>query len=234
MDEEVSTNKINPIIEASWKVVLEQEFQSNYFKLLKDFLIEERKKYVIYPPASQIFSCFNYTPFNKVKVVILGQDPYHGRGQANGLCFSVNDGVPQPPSLQNIFKELHDDLGIPIPKTGNLEKWARQGVLLLNAVLTVRANQPGSHQGRGWENFTDAVIRALSEKRKGLVFVLWGKFAQAKEILIDHSKHHVLKASHPSPFSVHLGFFGCRHFSQINELLRKEGMEEIDWRIENQ
>lgn len=233
MDEKVSTNnKINPTIEPSWKAVLEQEFQAHYFKSLKDFLIEERKKHVLYPPVSQIFSCFNHTPFDKVKVVILGQDPYHGQGQANGLCFSVNHGIQQPPSLQNIFKELHDDLGIPIPKTGNLEKWARQGVLLLNATLTVRANQAGSHQKQGWENFTDAVIRALSEKRKGLVFLLWGRFAQAKEILIDRSKHHVLKAPHPSPFSVHSGFFGCKHFSKTNELLRKNGMEEVNWRIE--
>lgn len=223
---------VNPIIEESWKTVLEHEFQSDYFKMLKKFLIEERKKHIIYPPASQIFACFNSTPFDKVKVVILGQDPYHGLGQANGLCFSVNTGIEQPPSLQNIFKELHHDLGIPIPKTGNLENWAKQGVLLLNATLTVRANQAGSHQKQGWEQFTDAVIRILSEKRTGIVFLLWGRFAQAKEMLIDKSKHHVLKASHPSPLSAHSGFFGCRHFSRTNELLRQQGWEEIDWRIE--
>ena len=223
---------INPIINASWKEVLLQEFQSEYFISLKKFLVEERKKNIIYPPASRIFATFNYTPFEKVKVVVIGQDPYHGQGQANGLCFSVSDGIPQPPSLQNIFKELNSDLGIPIPKTGNLEPWAKQGVLLLNATLTVRAKQAGSHQKHGWEEFTDAAIRALSEKRKGLVFLLWGKFAQAKEILIDKSKHHILKAPHPSPFSVHSGFFGCKHFSKTNELLKKEGLQEIDWRVE--
>ncbi|MFI5163782.1 MAG: uracil-DNA glycosylase [Bacteroidia bacterium] len=223
---------MNPAIDASWKSILEKEFQSDYFKLLKDFLIEERKKYIIYPPASRIFASFNYTPFDKVKVVLIGQDPYHGPGQANGLCFSVSDGIAQPPSLQNIFKELNHDLAIPIPRTGNLESWAKQGALLLNATLTVRANQAGSHQKHGWEEFTDAAIRALSEKRKGLVFLLWGKFAQAKEALIDKSKHHILKAPHPSPFSVHSGFFGCRHFSKTNELLRHEGLQEIDWSIE--
>ena len=228
MGEKVS---INPAINESWKKILAKEFQSDYFKLLKEFLVQERKKFIIYPPAARIFSSFNYTPFDEVKVVIIGQDPYHGQGQANGLCFSVSDGVPQPPSLQNIFKELHTDLGIPIPKTGNLEPWAKQGILLLNATLTVRENQPGSHQKQGWENFTDAAIRALSEKRNGLVFLLWGKFAQAKEILIDTSKHHVLKAPHPSPFSVHTGFFGCKHFSKTNEILRKEKMSEIDWKI---
>ncbi len=234
-------NGINPVIDESWKAVLVNEFKSDYFKSLKQFLIEERKKNVVYPPASRIFAAFNYTPFDKVKVVIIGQDPYHGQGQANGLCFSVSDGIKQPPSLQNIFKELNSDFGIAIPiapiaiggtKTGNLELWAKQGILLLNATLTVRANQPGSHQKQGWENFTDAVIKTLSEKRNGLVFLLWGKFAQAKEILIDKSKHHILKAPHPSPFSVHSGFFGCKHFSKTNELLKKEGLEEINWRIE--
>ena len=164
-------------------------------------------------------------------MVIIGQDPYHGQGQANGLCFSVSAGISQPPSLQNIFKEIKSDLGIPIPTTGNLEPWAKQGVLLLNATLTVRANQAGSHQKQGWEEFTDAAIHAISEKRKGLVFLLWGKFAQAKEALIDSSKHHILKAPHPSPFSVHSGFFGCKHFSKTNELLKKEGLEPIDWKL---
>ncbi|MBI4945265.1 MAG: uracil-DNA glycosylase [Bacteroidetes bacterium] len=222
---------MNPSMEESWKEVLTKEFQSNYFKSLKTFLVEERKKHIIYPPASRIFASFNYTPFKKVKVVLLGQDPYHGQGQANGLCFSVSDGIPHPPSLQNIFKELNSDLGIPIPKTGNLEPWTKQGVLLLNATLTVRANQAGSHQKHGWEEFTDAAIRALSEQRKGLVFLLWGKFAQAKEVLIDKTKHHILKAPHPSPFSVHTGYFGCKHFSKTNELLKKEGVAEINWNI---
>ena len=223
---------INPLIDESWKNVLFEEFQSDYFRSLKQFLVEDRKKNIIYPPASKIFRAFNNTPFDKVKVVIIGQDPYHGQNQANGLCFSVSDGIQQPPSLQNIFKELNSDLGIVIPKTGNLEAWAKQGVLLLNASLTVRANQPGSHQKMGWENFTDAVIRTLSEKRKGLIFLLWGKFAQAKELLIDKSKHHILKAPHPSPFSVHSGYFGCKHFSKTNELLKKVGMEPINWKVE--
>lgn len=229
MNEQVS---INPTIEESWKNALKEEFNSMYFKGLKTFLIQEKERNTIYPPALKIFNAFNLTPFNKVKVVIIGQDPYHGVGQANGLCFSVNDGIPQPPSLQNIFKEINSDLGIPIPKKGNLEPWAKQGVLLLNATLTVRANQAGSHQKMGWENFTDAVIRKLSENKKGLVFLLWGRFAQAKEELIDKSKHHVLKAAHPSPFSVHSGFFGCKHFSKTNALLKQEGLQEIDWRIE--
>lgn len=223
---------INPTIDESWKKILAEEFQSNYFKSLKEFLVEERKKHIIYPLAPRIFAAFNYTPFDKVKVVLLGQDPYHGQKQANGLCFSVSDGISQPPSLQNIFKELQEDLDIPVSKSGNLETWAKQGVLLLNATLTVRANQAGSHQKQGWENFTDAVIKNLSEKRKGLIFLLWGRFAQAKDILIDASKHHILKAPHPSPFSVHSGFFGCRHFSKTNYLLKEEGLEEIDWRIE--
>lgn len=222
---------INPNIEESWKKNLLPEFESAYFLQLKEFLIRERKKHIVCPPASRIFAAFNYTPFGKVKVVILGQDPYHGKGQANGLCFSVNDGIPQPPSLQNIFQELKDDLGISVPGTGNLEPWAKQGVLLLNATLTVRANQPGSHQNQGWEQFTDAVIRAISEKRSGIIFLLWGKFAQAKEVLIDTAKHHVLKAAHPSPYSANAGFFGCRHFSKTNELLRQQGMKEVDWEI---
>jgi uracil-DNA glycosylase len=223
---------LQPTIHASWKEILANEFQSDYLKSLKNFLLVEKQCQLIYPPASKIFSAFNHTHFPNVKVIIIGQDPYHGAGQANGLCFSVNAGVALPPSLQNIYKELNTDLQIPIPKSGDLTYWAKQGVLLLNATLTVRANQPGSHQKKGWEQFTDAVISTLSEKKKGLVFLLWGKFAQEKEVLINTSRHHVLKAPHPSPFSAHSGFFGCKHFSKTNALLKKEGLAEIDWRVE--
>jgi len=222
---------VNPQIEESWKEVLASEFAAPCFTQLKAFLVEEKKQYRIYPPGSLIFNAFNSTPFQKVRVVVLGQDPYHGPGQAHGLCFSVPRGVPQPPSLVNIFKELHDDLGIPAPNHGNLEKWAGQGVLLLNATLTVRAHQAGSHQKRGWETFTDASLLALSKYRTGLVFLLWGAYAQAKGQLIDTSKHLVLKAPHPSPLSVHRGFFGCKHFSKTNDYLRHLGYPEIDWTI---
>ena len=218
-----------PDIEESWQLALRDEFEADYFNRLRAFLHEEVKTRTIYPPGKLIFSAFNLTPLTAVRVVILGQDPYHGAGQAQGLAFSVPDGVRIPPSLQNIYKELHDDLGIPIPPTGNLEKWARQGVLLLNATLTVRAGQAGSHQGKGWEQFTDQVIRTISEWRAGIVFLLWGRFAQEKEALIDTSKHYVLKAAHPSPFSANRGFFGCRHFSKTNEILRANGLGEIDW-----
>jgi uracil-DNA glycosylase len=218
-----------PDIEESWQVALADEFEAPYFEQLKSFLREEVRQHTVYPPGKQIFSAFNLTPLAAVRVVIIGQDPYHGAGQAQGLAFSVADGIRIPPSLQNIYKELHDDLGIPIPSTGNLEKWARQGVLLLNATLTVRAGQAGSHQGKGWERFTDQVIRTVSEWRAGIVFLLWGRFAQEKEALIDTSKHYVLKAAHPSPFSANRGFFGCRHFSKTNEILRANGMGEIDW-----
>jgi uracil-DNA glycosylase len=218
-----------PDIEESWKLALEDEFEAESFLNLKNFLQEEIKTHTVYPPGKLIFSAFNLTPLTAVRVVILGQDPYHGKGQAHGLAFSVPDGIAIPPSLQNIYKELHDDLGIPIAKTGNLEKWARQGVLLLNATLTVRASQAGSHQNHGWEPFTDQVIRTISDLRAGVVFLLWGKFAQDKESLIDTSKHFVLKAPHPSPFSVYRGFFGCKHFSKTNEILRNNGMGEIDW-----
>ncbi len=224
---------INPEIEESWKQILQQEFESEYFAKLKAFLLEDKKKYVVYPPGKQIFSAFNLTPFNNVKVVILGQDPYHGTGQAHGLCFSVQDGIKPPPSLINIYKEIEDDLGIKMNTSkGNLEEWAKQGVLLLNATLTVRANIAGSHQNKGWENFTDYVIKALSVNKKGLVFILWGNFAQAKAKLIDSSKHFILKSAHPSPLSVYRGFYGCRHFSKTNELLRSIGEKEIDWRIQ--
>jgi len=224
-------SKVNPVIEESWKDELTDEFNASYFAQLKEFLVDEKAKFTIYPPGPKIFSAFNFTPFNKVKVVILGQDPYHGPGQAHGLCFSVPEGIVQPPSLQNIFKEINSDLGLNIPKQGNLEKWAKQGVLLLNATLTVRARQAGSHQNRGWEQFTDAAIRKLSEKRQYLVFLLWGNYAIAKSSLIDHSKHLILTSPHPSPFSVHRGFFGNRHFSKTNDYLKEHGIEEIDWSI---
>lgn len=222
---------INPQIEESWKKVLTGEFQQEYFRELKNFLVEERRQYRVYPPGSKIFAAFDFTPFTSVKVVLLGQDPYHGQGQAQGLCFSVPRGIPKPPSLVNIFKELHDDLGLAIPPHGNLEAWARQGVLLLNATLTVRANQAGSHQHKGWEQFTDAAIRALSEQRENLVFMLWGNYAQAKAALVDGHKHCILKAPHPSPFSANQGFFGCRHFSRANDFLVRAGKEPVDWQI---
>jgi uracil-DNA glycosylase len=220
-----------PKIEAEWLAILRPEFEKPYFTELKSFLLEEKKFYHIYPPGNRIFAAFDYTPFSKVKVVVLGQDPYHGDGQAHGLCFSVPDGISLPPSLINIYKELNTDLNVPFPKSGNLEKWAKQGVLLLNATLTVRANQAGSHQRHGWENFTDEVIRQLSVRHTGLVFILWGSYAQAKESLIDTSKHFILKAVHPSPLSVYRGFFGCRHFSKANELLVQAGKEPVDWSL---
>lgn len=224
-------SNINPSLENSWKEHLQQEFEAPYFKELKKFLVIEKEKYKVYPPGSLIFNAFNRTPFNKVKVVIIGQDPYHGHGQAHGLCFSVQYGVKPPPSLVNIFKELNSDIGMEIPGHGNLEKWTDQGVFLLNATLTVRANQAGSHQKKGWENFTDTVIQHLSEKREGLVFILWGRYAQAKEAIIDTNKHHILKAAHPSPFSAYNGFFGCRHFSRTNEILLSKGLGPIDWSL---
>ncbi|HNQ82152.1 MAG TPA: uracil-DNA glycosylase [Bacteroidales bacterium] len=225
---------VNPRIEESWKLVLQEEFSAPYFQDLTEFLREEKQKYTVYPPGTQIFSAFDHTPFNRVKVVILGQDPYHGPGQAHGLCFSVPDGVTHPPSLANIFKEIRNDLGFPVPSSGNLTRWAEQGVLLINAILTVRADTPTSHQNKGWELFTDAVIRNLSEKRKNLVFLLWGNYAQAKEKLIDDSRHFILKAAHPSPLSASRGFFGCRHFSETNKILSDLGLKEIDWRLEEQ
>jgi uracil-DNA glycosylase len=223
--------KINPVIGESWKMALGGEFAKQYFSELKEFLLEEKRKFAVFPPGPLIFNAFNRTPFENVRVVIIGQDPYHGDGQAHGLSFSVPDGVAQPPSLQNIFKEMETDLGIPPPKHGNLEKWADQGVLLLNATLTVRRNQAGSHQHKGWELFTDAAITSLSQQRTGLVFVLWGNYAIAKRELIDASRHFVLTAAHPSPFSANKGFFGCRHFSRINEILRDSGKQEIDWKL---
>ena len=232
MDRNIVSKPLDPQIEQGWKQQLHDEFASEYFLSLRAFLIQEKAMgKVVYPPGPRIFSAFDYTPFDQVRVVILGQDPYHGPGQANGLCFSVSDGIPKPPSLQNIFKELQSDLGLPVPENGNLEKWAKQGVLLLNATLTVRAGEAGSHQNRGWEHFTDAVIRRLSFQREGLIFVLWGRYAQAKEKLIDTTKHHVLKSAHPSPLSAYNGFFGCRHFSKINEILKMQGKPPINWQL---
>ncbi len=226
-----NTTKVNPIIEASWLEALKEEFAAPYFLELKQFLLEEKKHYVVFPPGRLIFNAFNLTPFDKVKVVILGQDPYHDVGQAHGLCFSVNEGTPHPKSLVNIFKELQNDIGFTVPKSGNLEKWAKQGILMINAILTVRAHSPGSHRNKGWETFTDAVIRKLSTDRDGLIFILWGAFAQEKSALIDTTKHRILRAAHPSPFSAHKGFFGCKHFSETNEILRKMGKSEIDWSL---
>lgn len=218
-----------PKIEESWLEALRDEFESSYFLLLKEFLNQEKQQQPVYPIGNQIFSAFNLTPLTAVKVVILGQDPYHGKGQAHGLCFSVPDGIKPPPSLVNIYKELKSDLGIEIPKSGNLIKWAEQGVLLLNATLTVRANNAGSHQGKGWEIFTDQVIKTISDLRAGVIFLLWGKFAQEKQELIDISKHFILKAPHPSPFSANRGFFGCKHFSETNMILERNGFGAIDW-----
>lgn len=219
-------------IEDSWKAALIEEFEKPYFVEIRRFLQEEKAAgKIIYPPGSLIFNAFNSTPFEKVRVVILGQDPYHGAGQAHGLCFSVQHGVKPPPSLVNIYKELKDDVGFEIPKHGNLQKWTEQGVFLLNAMLTVEANQPASHQKKGWEEFTNAVIQKLSKERNGLIFILWGNFAQQKAVLIDESKHTILKAAHPSPFSAYNGFFGCKHFSKTNEILKAKGEKEIDWQV---
>lgn len=220
-----------PDIESSWYEVLKQEFEEPYFYEIKSFLIQEKRQYIVYPPSQLIFNAFNLTPFNKVKVVILGQDPYHNIGQAHGLAFSVPNGIMPPPSLKNIFKELQSDIGMPIPTNGNLESWAREGVLLLNSCLTVRANNPASHQGIGWQRFTDAAINALSEKKEHIVFLLWGNYAIAKEKLIDTRKHLVLKTVHPSPLSANRGFFGCRHFSQTNTYLSSNGISPIKWDV---
>ena len=216
-------------IEQSWKERLSSEFEKDYFSQLITFVKEEYRQRTIYPPGPCIFSAFEHCPFDKVKVVILGQDPYHGPGQAHGLCFSVNDGVPFPPSLQNIFKEIQSDLGTPIPTTGNLTRWANQGVLMLNATLTVRAHQAASHQRQGWEEFTDAAIRALAEERENLVFILWGAYAQKKGAFIDRNKHLVLASAHPSPLSAYNGFFGNKHFSRANEYLIAHGQQPIQW-----
>ncbi len=216
-------------IEESWKQILSQEFEKEYFSKLVEFVKQEYKTRRIYPPARHIFSAFDYCSFNDLKVVIIGQDPYHGEGQAHGLCFSVNDGIRKPPSLQNIFKELKADTGKEIPESGNLEHWAKQGVLLLNATLTVRAGSAGSHQRKGWETFTDAVIKEISDRKEGIVFILWGAYAQRKGAVISQDKHCILKSAHPSPLSAHNGFFGNKHFSKTNEYLRKIGRTAIEW-----
>ena len=216
-------------IESSWKNKLLPAFQTESFSLLKNFLVEEKKRYTIYPTGNKIFSAFDLCSFDKTKVVIIGQDPYHGPNQANGLCFSVSDGINPPPSLKNIFKEIRDDIGNEISHSGNLEHWAKQGVLMLNATLTVRAKQAGSHQKKGWEEFTDFVIKTLSKEKEGLVFLLWGRFAQNKAELIDSNKHHILTAAHPSPFSAHSGFFGCKHFSKTNTILAHQHKTQIQW-----
>lgn len=219
-------------LEAGWKQALYDEFAKPYFRRLKQFLLTEKQQgYRVFPPGSQIFNAFNTTPFEEVKVVILGQDPYHGPGQAHGLSFSVPRGIAPPPSLRNMYKELADDVGVTAPNHGNLEAWARQGVLLLNAMLTVRARSAGSHQKQGWEQFTSAAIQRLNDQRKGIVFMLWGRYAQEKGAVIDPSRHLVLKAAHPSPFSAHNGFFGCRHFSQANAYLEQQGKKPIQWQL---
>ena len=219
-------------IEPSWKEVLQQEFTKPYFQQIITFLKTEKASgKIIYPPGGLIFNAFLQTPFNKVKVVILGQDPYHGSGQAHGLSFSVPNNVKPPPSLVNIFKELQQDLGLPIPQNGNLTSWAKQGVLLLNAVLTVSARDAASHAKIGWMHFTDAVIKTISQQKEGVIFLLWGKFAHDKQGLIDETKHYVLKAAHPSPFSADKGFFGCKHFSKTNELLIQQAKTPIDWQV---
>ncbi len=221
---------MNVAIQESWKPHLQNEFNKPYFKQLTDFVKQEYKTKVCYPPGKQIFSAFDYCPFNEVKVVIIGQDPYHGVGQANGLCFSVFDTIKHPPSLINIFKELEEDTGKPYPKSGNLEHWAKQGVLLLNATLTVRAHEAGSHQNIGWETFTDSVIEIISENKEGVIFLLWGGFAKKKAKLINGSKHHILTTGHPSPLSANRGYwFGNKHFSKTNFLLEQAGQKPVLW-----
>jgi len=223
---------MNVQIAPSWKKVLASEFEQPYFKGIVDFLKAEKElKRTIYPAGPLIFNAFEQTPFEQVKVVILGQDPYHGPGQAHGLAFSVNKGIPLPPSLKNIFKELGTDIGLKTPVHGDLTHWAKQGVLLLNATLTVRASEANSHAKIGWTNFTDAVISKIAAVHSGVVFILWGRFAQQKELLINQNKHHILKSAHPSPLSAHNGFFGCRHFSRTNELLVQQKKDPIDWGV---
>ncbi len=216
-------------IESGWKKQLSEEFDKPYFESLIEFVKSEYSSVEVYPPGSLIFSAFDHCPFDKVRVVIVGQDPYHGVGQANGLCFSVADAIRFPPSLQNIFKEIQEDLNLPFPKSGSLERWADQGVLLLNATLTVRAGQAGSHQNKGWEEFTDAVLKKVADNKEGIVFVLWGTHAQRKGVFIDENIHLVLKSPHPSPLSANNGFFGCKHFSKTNQYLQSKGFKTINW-----
>lgn len=216
-------------IEPSWKSKLQNEFNKDYFIQLAGFVKNEYSKYKVYPPAKLIFNAFDHCSFDQVKVVVIGQDPYHGPGQAHGLCFSVNEGVTKPPSLVNIFQEINQDLNISIPQSGNLVRWADQGVLLLNATLTVRAHQAGSHQNKGWEEFTDAVIKVISDEKENVVFLCWGAYAQRKAEIIDQSRHLILSSPHPSPFSAHKGFLGNKHFSKTNEFLKQKGLPEIQW-----
>lgn len=216
-------------IAKDWKEILDAEFQKPYFEELVSFVKSEYSSGVVYPAGRNIFRAFDKCPFDKLKVVIIGQDPYHGPGQANGLCFSVNDGVAFPPSLQNIFKEIHDDVGTEVPASGELDRWAEQGVLLLNAVLTVRAHCAASHAGRGWEQFTDAVVRAIAERKQGVVYMLWGNYAQRKCAIVDGSQNLILRAVHPSPLSAYRGFFGCRHFSLANDYIVSRGDTPIEW-----
>lgn len=223
---------MQPRIHSSWLAVLGDELETPHMRDLRTFLVAERAAgRTFYPPAELVFNALWQTPFEAVRVVILGQDPYHGPGQAMGLCFSVPSGVQEPPSLRNIFEELHADLGVPAPASGDLTPWAQRGVLLLNAVLTVAPRQAGSHAGKGWERFTDRAVRELSDRRDGLVFLLWGRYAQQKGEHVDRSRHHVLTAAHPSPFSAANGFFGCRHFSEANRLLAAQGLEPVDWSL---
>lgn len=225
----INSHKMDVKLAPDWKKLFEREFDQPYFQLLAYFVQDEYKKYTCYPPGGEIFAAFDHCPFDQVRVVILGQDPYHGPNQANGLCFSVRDAIPFPPSLQNIFKELHDSLDKPFPKSGDLIRWAKQGVLLLNATLTVRAGQAGSHQNKGWETFTDAVIQMLSKRKENIIFLLWGSYAKRKGTMIDKSRHHILRSTHPSPLSAHRGFLGCRHFIITNQFLENKGLEPIDW-----
>ncbi|MBE5945008.1 MAG: uracil-DNA glycosylase [Lachnospiraceae bacterium] len=222
-----------PPITNDWADALAPEYKKDYYKKLFDFIGKEYATQEIFPPGDDIFNAFHLTPLSNVKCVIIGQDPYHNVGQAHGLCFSVKPEVDIPPSLVNIYKELHDDLGCHIPNNGYLVKWAKQGVLMLNAVLTVRAHQAASHQGKGWEEFTDAAIRIVNQQDRPIVFLLWGGFAQKKAAMLNNPKHLILKAPHPSPLSVYRGFYGCKHFSQTNDFLAKNGIQPIDWQIEN-
>ena len=229
---ELAGSKIDPVIHESWKTQLKEEFSKPYFSEIKAKLISAKEESkMIYPPGSLIFNAFNSTPFDKVKVVIIGQDPYHGPGQAHGLCFSVKDGINPPPSLVNIYKELNTDINLPIPTSGSLQAWAEQGVFLLNAILTVEAHKPASHRDLGWEQFTDAVIRKLSSGRTGIIFLLWGKFAREKRALIDVTRHAILESPHPSPFSAQSGFFGSAPFSNTNKLLQEQGLSPINWSV---